>query len=258
MLQEVQPDALWVCVEPHLQGDILLKAAERGIPFFVEPPGAMNYERACLYARAVAQANLVTAVGFPVRYTDVVQEAREYLGANPIPIALAWWLRRPVDQPQLTAAELLWSDACRLVDALRLFCGEVVRVHALKAGSAEGGLVVEVECASGTVGVLTFATFARPEPRVELELMGEGWTLHFGDHLATLRVAEPDKTTTLRCLNNPAADHATAFLKAVASRHPAAIASNYADALRTLTVCHAAVVSAREGRSVTVADLRSG
>jgi predicted dehydrogenase len=95
MLQESRPDALWICVEPHLQGDILLKAAEQGIPFFVEPPGALDFDRARLYARAVADRNLVTAVGYRTRHTDVLQEAREYLGANPVPLALGWSPRPP-------------------------------------------------------------------------------------------------------------------------------------------------------------------
>jgi predicted dehydrogenase len=250
MLQEVRPDALWVCVEPHLQGDVILKAAELTVPFFVAPPGAVDYERACHYGRAVARSRLVTAVGFPTRYTDVAHEAREYLGANPVPLALAWWLRRPAGDPGRTAAGLLWAEACRLVDALRFFCGEVDRVRALRAG--ESALVVQLECATGTVGVLTCTTFARPEPRVELELLGEGWSLHFGDHLSTLRVAEPDKTTTLRCLNDPAADHAAAFLDAVAASEPDAVGGGYADALRTMAVCRAVVISAQEGRSVEV------
>jgi predicted dehydrogenase len=255
MLQEVRPDALWVCVDPHLQGDVLLKAAELGIPFFVVPPGAMDFERARAYARAVARANLVTAVGFSARHTDVAREAREYLGANPVPLALAWWLRRPADEPRPTAAGLLWGEACRLVDLFRLFCGDVTRVHALRAGAGDGGLVVQLETTRGTVGVLTCAAFARPEPRVELELLGEGWTLQFTDDLSTLRVAEPDKTTTLRCLNNPAADQATAFLTAVAAGSPTTGMGTYAEALRTLAVCQAAVISAGEGRSVAVADL---
>src|SRR5262245_19812644 len=37
MLQEAKPDALWACMPPPLQGDVLLRAAEHGIPFFVEP-----------------------------------------------------------------------------------------------------------------------------------------------------------------------------------------------------------------------------
>jgi predicted dehydrogenase len=258
MLEQTHPDALWVCVAPHLQGDVILQAAEQGVPFFVEPPGAVDYERARVYGRLAEEAGLVTAVGFAGRHADVAQEAREYLGANPIPLALGWWLCPPAgDGPPGPAAGLLWTDACRLVDALRFFCGEVTRVRALTAGggAAPGGLVVQLEFAGGTVGMLTCAAFARPEPRVELEMLGEGWSLSFAKDLASLKLAESDKTTILRCLNVPAADQAAAFLEAVAAGNPAAVAVGYAEALRTLAVCHAAAVSAREDRAVTVAEV---
>jgi predicted dehydrogenase len=257
MLEEARPDALWVCVAPHLQGDVLLRAAERGIPFFVEAPGAVDFPRAQAYGRRVKEANLITAVGFPGRYGDVVQEAREYLGTHAIPLALGWWLAPATDVPGLGAAGLLWTDACHLVDALRFFCGEVSRVRALPAGPGPhpGGLVVQLEFASGGVGMLTCSTFARPEPRVELEMLGEGWSIGFGPALATLRLAESDKTTILRCLNNPAADQAAAFLDALAGEKPGGVLVDYADALRTLAVCRAAEVSARGGRPVSVAEV---
>src|ERR1700730_4972805 len=51
MLEQARPDALWICVAPHLQGDVILKAVERGIPFFVAAPGAVDYQRAHLYGR---------------------------------------------------------------------------------------------------------------------------------------------------------------------------------------------------------------
>jgi predicted dehydrogenase len=254
LLQEARPQALWVCVAPDGQGDVIQQATELRIPFFIEPPGALNYERARTYGPAIAKANLVTTVGFSSRYADVVIEAREYLGTNPIPLALAWWLCRPEDPPP-TAEQVLWTDACRFVDALRLFCGEVERVRSLRAGKAEGGLVVQLEFASGTVGVLTCTTFARPEPRQELELLGEGWSLGFGEELTTLRLAERDKTTILRRFNAPVADQVGAFLAAVGSGTPEAVASDYADALRTLGVCHAAMLSARENRPVSLTEI---
>jgi predicted dehydrogenase len=256
MLDEAGPDALWVCVPGPLQGDVIREAAERAIPFFVEPPGAASYEQASACGQLVAASNLVTAVGFSARRADVVLEAREYLGANAIPLALGWWLYPPSDEAQPPSAlTLLWTDACRLVDGMRFFCGEVTRVRALTAGPAGGGLVVQLEFVGGTVGVLTCTAFARPEPRIELELLGEGWSLSFGKELATLRLDERDKTTILRCLNVPRADQAAAFLGAVAAGNPGAVAVGYTEALRTLAVCHAADVSAREGRPVSVAEI---
>jgi predicted dehydrogenase len=260
MLEECPPEALFVCVPPHLQGDVILRAAEKGIPFFVLPPGAAGFERARAYAQPVKERKLVTAVGFPGRYADVTAEAREYLGANPIPLALGWWLCPPAEDAPAAAAALLWADGCRLVDALRLFCGEITRVRALSAGpgAAAGGLVVQLEFAGGTVGMVTCATFARPQPRVEVELLGEGWSLQLGRDLETLRLDERDKTTILRCLNDPAADQAAAFLQAVAAGDPEKVKPDYAEALRTMAVCEAASVSAREGRPVAIEEVLGG
>jgi predicted dehydrogenase len=281
MLEEAQPDALWVCVPAQLQGDVLLRAAQRRIPFFVVPPGAVDFEHARNYAKEIEQSRLVTAVGFRGRDADVVREAREYLGTNVVPLALGWWLAPhgwedeafasyPQDSvapgahapgspksASLSVVGQLWSDACGLVDGLRFFCGEVTRVRALTAGAgvAGGGLVLQLEFARGTVGMLTCATFARPEPRIELELLGEGWSLRFGKDLATLQLDEHDKTTILRCLNDPAVQQTAAFLDAVATCKPAQVAVPYAEALQTLAVCHAAGLSARESRPVEIAEV---
>src|SRR5262249_21856878 len=157
--------------------DVLLKAAQRRIPFFVDPPGAVDFPRGCLYGKAVAEAKLISAIGFRARSTDVVQEAREYLGTNKVPLMLGWWLHPPTEDPGSSAVELLWTEACQLVDVFRLFCGDVTRVRALAAGGGadRGGLVLQLEFATGTIGMLTCATFARPEPRIQLEMLGEGW-----------------------------------------------------------------------------------
>src|SRR5207302_1605507 len=127
MLQEARPDALWICVAPHLQKGVTSAAAKLGVPFFVEPPGAESFASAAACARLVVDRNLVTAVGFNGRYADIAEEARQYLGANPIPLVMGWWLCRPGALAQMTAEKLLWFDACRFIDALRFFCGEVQR-----------------------------------------------------------------------------------------------------------------------------------
>lgn len=260
LLDEGRPEALWICVDPHLQGPAVHQAIERQVPFFCVPPGAVDFEGASRCVELLKQKRLVTAVGFATRFTDVVQEAREYLGAHPVPLALGWWLRPPVElASEASAIKLLWNDACALVDALRYFCGDVKRVHALSPADSPGGLVVQLQFANGGVGVLTCAAYPRPEPRVQVELLGDGWSLEFGGPgadvhqlLAPLRLVERDRTTVLRCLNQPSAEHAAAFLDAVAANNPQAMVSSYAQTLGTLAVCQAAMVSAKEGRAVDV------
>jgi predicted dehydrogenase len=258
MLRETQPDALWVCVEPSLQGDVLLRAIEQRIPFFVEPPGAVDFEHARLYARLATEAQLVTAVGYSTMFADVVLEARQYLGANAIPLALGWWLSSAAEERGAIATTLLWSDACRHIDVLRLLCGEVTRVHAVVSAASPRGMVVQLQFDAGSVGVLTCASFGRQESRIELELLGEGWSLTFEGALTSLRLVERDRITTLRRLNSPATDHAAAFLQAVAARNPAQLATRYGEALRTLEVCQAATLSVSAGRPVALDEVRAG
>src|SRR5262245_54781035 len=57
MLQEANPDALWVCVRPSLLGEVLLKAAEKRVPFFVQPPGALDHAHAQQCGQRVREAN---------------------------------------------------------------------------------------------------------------------------------------------------------------------------------------------------------
>jgi predicted dehydrogenase len=239
-----------------LQSEILRKAIEAKVPFFVDAPGAADFDQACRIARLAEKTRLVTTVGFRGRYTDLVLEARQYLGANPVPLALAWWLGQRKPEAILSAAELLWEQGCHFVDALRLTCGEVERVRALATVPGDaGGLVVQLEFTGGGVGVLTCTNFARPEPRLDLELMGDGWSVAFADAFATLHLAERDKTTILRRLNDPEVDQANAFLAAVVANDPGAVAAGYADALRTMAVCEAFCRSAREGRIVSPTEL---
>ncbi|HLN28201.1 MAG TPA: Gfo/Idh/MocA family oxidoreductase [Gemmataceae bacterium] len=252
MLEEAHPDALFICVPAFLQGDLVLKAALAGVPLFIEPPGGPDYAQAVLDGQLLAGANLVNAVGFGLRSMDLAQEAREYLGANKVSLALGRWLC-PQEGTDLSVERMLWNDVCNMVDLVRFFCGDVERVRALPAArqAATGSMVIELEFRTGTVGVLACTCFPRPERCVELELMGDSWTLSFVDNFSALRVAERDKTTILRRLNDPYAEQVAGFLAAVAAKAPATVVVDYAEALQSLAVCHAAALSARQGRIVS-------
>jgi predicted dehydrogenase len=254
LLQECPPEALWICVPPQLQGNVIAQAIAGKIPFFIEPPGAVDFAQAASFAAAVKANRLVSAVGFTARYADVLKDARDYLGGNTVPIVQGWWLGQPEEDP--APERLLWMDACRFVDVMRFFCGDAKRVRALRAGPADAAAayVLQIEFASGSIGLMTCASFARAEPRYELELAGEGWTLTFGEKLASLRLAERDRITILRGLNNPVEAQVEAFLKAVAGQDPGLVAASYPDSLGTLAICHAAAVSVREARPVDLPE----
>src|SRR5206468_4285514 len=146
--------------------------------------------------------------------------------------------------PPPAATEYLRTDAAPLIDALRFFLGDVARVRAL--APAAGALTLQLEFTAGAAATLTCATFARPDPRHEMELLRDECSLRFADGLRTLYLCEPDKTTILRSMNSAAAEATRAFLDAVQAGAPDAVSPGYGDALRTLAVCHAAALSVEE------------
>jgi predicted dehydrogenase len=254
MIAECEPEALWICVGPAHQGEIVLECAQRRLPFFAVPPGCSDFERARACVRVLRGQDLVTAVGFPARHTDLVRDAREFLNEKPVPLMVGSWVK-PAEEGERSAVQVLWAEAAPLVDALRLFAGEVRTVSAVAGGEASKALNVQLQFASGTAGSLTCASLSNPQPRVELEVTGEDCSLILGDEFGTLRLEEQDKTTILRRLNNPADDVAGAFLQAVEERDPSAVQPAFADALRTLAVCRAAAISLEEKRIVPMEEL---
>src|SRR5437870_367970 len=46
MFDSAPPDALWICLPPHLQTSAVQQAAQRRIPFFIVPPGATDFSGA--------------------------------------------------------------------------------------------------------------------------------------------------------------------------------------------------------------------
>jgi predicted dehydrogenase len=259
MLAEVRSDALLICTEPGRQDAAVALAVEKRLPFLIEPPGGLDCGQAFKRARQIEEFGLVSTVGYRAASTDVVREAREYVGANPVPLILGWWLAGPEVNPTVAVEDLLTGEACRFLDAMCYFCGEVMEVRSRSAGAGpiHKGVVVELEFEAGTIGILTCSCFTRPEPRLELELMGTGWSLGFTGDFATLKVAERDKTMILYGRNDPVGDQVAAFLASVATGNLDGLKVNYSDAVRTLAVCQAALLSIREGRPVSPGELET-
>lgn len=72
MLDKEHLDAVFICVPPFVHGPPEMELAERGIPFLVEKPLAVDAEIAEAIGVAVARAWLVTAVGYHWRWLDTL------------------------------------------------------------------------------------------------------------------------------------------------------------------------------------------
>src|SRR5688572_8406157 len=87
MLDVAQADALFICVPPFAHGAPEQAALDRGLPFFVEKPLAVDLATAEAVAARVAEQELITAVGYHWRYLDTTEEAQALLRERPARLA---------------------------------------------------------------------------------------------------------------------------------------------------------------------------
>ncbi len=82
MLDEAGLDAVYVCLPPHVHGQVEMDIIERGLPFFLEKPLANEMETPRRILSAIEEKGLLTAVGYMMRYYPTVARVREFLSAH--------------------------------------------------------------------------------------------------------------------------------------------------------------------------------
>ncbi len=104
MLDEAGLDAVYVCLPPHVHGQVELDIIERGLPFFLEKPLANEMETPRRILSAVQKKGLLTSVSYMMRYYPHAARAKEFLSAHqPITArgaylhaipGVPWWRRK--------------------------------------------------------------------------------------------------------------------------------------------------------------------
>lgn len=79
MLTHEKLDVLYSCVPAFARSDVEIAAARMGIHLFSEKPQALRMRLACEIDQAIAQAGVISTVGFRERYRPLFREARRLL-----------------------------------------------------------------------------------------------------------------------------------------------------------------------------------
>ena len=102
LLANTKPDAIFMAVPPHQHGEIEPAIIEKGIPFLVEKPVALDMATAERIEAQIKAKGLITAAGFQDRYQNLTQIMKDYLKDKKIGLATgawyggipgAWWWR---------------------------------------------------------------------------------------------------------------------------------------------------------------------
>lgn len=145
MYDELKPDAAFICVPPYCHGEIEFETIKRGIHFFVEKPVTLDLDLAYEIRDKIAEAGLITAVGFQCRYHKINDSAIRFCRSNEIAFISCtrfggvpeafWWKDKSLSGGQLV------EQTIHNVDAIRYIAGEVEEVCSFNTS----GFVREIE-----------------------------------------------------------------------------------------------------------------
>ncbi|UFU07995.1 Gfo/Idh/MocA family protein [Ruania halotolerans] len=228
-------------------------AIDAGLPVFIEKTGARTSARLAEVADRASQANVLTQMGFFMRYSDSVMRTRQALEDGALGDLYLARFHAAIPHQAWASMTHWFADAsnvvtpfmeagCHLVDVLRLLLGEPHEIRATRVrrsgtpSPGEDALAVTMRCADTVVAIDFTAHEADP------------WNIGWGGELfgdaATLRFGVTPARTSLG-----SGDHVPDLLSPVAMDDP--------DAIRTCMSAENAVLM-RRGMSAFIDAIDSG
>jgi predicted dehydrogenase len=262
MLDRETLDALYICVPPFAHGAPEAAAVERGLPFFVEKPLAVDGPTAERIAAAVAARGLVTAVGYHWRYLDIVERAQELLSQTPARLALGYWLDATPPpawwRKEAESGGQMVEQTTHIFDLARLLCGEVTQVSAAGSRTDRPDFpdsdvadvsVATLHFASGALGQMASTCVLHWPHRIGLHLFGEGLAIELSEFELMVDVGRGRPVQ--RAEGDPFMREDRAFVDAVQGKTNH-IRATYAEALQTHRLTTTVAAAMRSGQILPV------
>ncbi|MCY3724346.1 MAG: Gfo/Idh/MocA family oxidoreductase [Candidatus Poribacteria bacterium] len=265
LLERDDLDAVYLSLPVFVHGQPEFDVIERGLPFFVEKPVAISMEIAREVEAAVADAGLITCVGYQLRYLGSTKITQQLLRERTINMIVGkYWCSTGHGDPNAWLRQMnksggqLVEQATHTIDMMRYMGGEVEAVYAMQANrflketNCPDANSVALQFASGAVGSLT-ATWAYAGDWSNaniLDLLYEGELLNWNPSRV---LVQEDGEWVDKTEPSPTIDEV--FVDAVRSGDGSSILSPYSDAVQTLAISLAANQSAQENRPIAISDL---
>lgn len=159
MLEETQPDAVYILMPPYHLFDLTVECLNRGHGVFVEKPLGVNSVQARSLARLAEKKECQTMVGFQRRFCPLLIESKKRVEERgQILQCLARFVKSGGTQPYYNGAiDILTCDAIHAVDILRWMGGEVKKLSSTVdafGGDVQNTFNALMEFENGAVGML--------------------------------------------------------------------------------------------------------
>jgi len=273
MLERDDLDAVGISVPVHAHGALELAVVERGLPFFVEKPVARHLDVALEIEEAVAEAGIITSVGYQLRYCGSADMARDTLSGEAVSLAVGrYWSGSARNNTKAWVTDLeksggqLLEQATHTIDMMRYLIGDVVEVSARHANRQLADLncpdahVVTMEFDSGALGSLTTTWAYDPldwseTNRVDVLyadrlLRWSRETVSIHERREGVEDGELRAAMAVGEFSAPGASIDEVFVEAVRTDDPRDILSPYSDGVKSLAVSLAAHEAGEKGKAI--------
>ncbi|HOV22115.1 MAG TPA: Gfo/Idh/MocA family oxidoreductase [bacterium] len=179
MLEEKNPDAVYIIVPPHYLYDIVMPCLDRGFNIFTEKPLGMTAEQARQMAKLAERKGVLTMVGFNRRFAPLIVEGKKRIKERgEVVLAEARFFQNYLDRPldYNGAIDVLTYFVIHSVDLLRYIGGEVKQVKSMVKGvfaDYNNIFCALFEFSSGAIGTLS-ADWASGKRVCSIAIHGKG------------------------------------------------------------------------------------
>lgn len=251
MLDDIKPDAVWLCTPPQVRRDPILACARRHIPVFCEKPAGRDADQTARIAAEIRRARGIVQIGYVFRSIPAVKRLRELMADDEVYAvqslygcamsitrsSRAWFYVK-----ELSGGALV-DQATHNLDLLRCLFGEVKDVRGFATNPRQrkkpGYTIDEVigvtlRFANGMVGS-HLHTWLGDRWRNEIFISGVKRAYRLNLNLGVVTVEEGAETRTIQPPAGPIHNFQNeTFLAMVASGDWSANPSTFDDALKTL------------------------
>lgn len=273
MFDELELDAVFVCVPPFAHENIELDAAHRGLHLFVEKPVHLDVSRAGEIAATIADAGVISATGYVLRYFPFYDQLRAALADTAVRqiIVRRWHKSIPASAWNRSMAQSggqILEQLTHQIDTVRALAGEVKSVSATWSHEfreltdtdipsktsvlmeLESGAAVVVaagyDCATDINDMMILTDEALIYVDYELGIRAEpAGAVHFPHH----QTVDDAWSYALKTGD-------LAFIRAIETGDRSVLRTSYSDAVRSLAASVACNLSAAERRVVLVSEVQ--
>jgi predicted dehydrogenase len=272
LLADPATEAVFVVTRHHLHGALAARALAAGRAVFVEKPLATTPDDLARVTRAMRDAAATgrpgrLMVGFNRRFAPLVAPLAAHfeMGRAPLLVSCrvnAGWLGSDswYQDPQQGGGRIV-GEVCHFLDLVAFLTGApIARVHAsgLRDPSghwrADDNLVVNVECANGSAGVVVYAAAGDPSmPKERIEVLGQSRSAAL-DNYRTLTLWSGNRRRVVRAMavDKGHAAEVAAWIESVVQDRPSPI--SWASLENVALATFATMESLAAGQPVEVAS----